>query len=202
MSKKMNLIFSELLTETKVACGFTAIDTNKVKLLQEILTRIEKGEIDHDQYQYHCETAHCIAGWVEVYALTKMGCSTDFDVNGQYGSDTGLSPVVELYTHDRGDPTWNFAAKYLGLSPNESILLFDSDATFAMQQEMVRLFSLGYRFYPCNQEKLCQYERLSNNDGSKVEIEFWKIDWDEDSEYGSELILPEDLVYYCVKIII
>lgn len=112
----------------------------KFQLLRTILIEIRDGKREHDQSTFHCGSSHCIAGWLEVEALKRVGWSSTFDENGNWVDSDGekfmYSPEVEeldeelFYNPEKApcfvdtDPNWGWAARYLELKNYQVIGLF------------------------------------------------------------------------------
>ena len=100
------------------------------KDLFSIINTLEQNPDLHNQATFHtCNTAHCIAGWLEERELERRGIShswTSQDSNALYEADyiksNGItrrySPVIEEYRleNNMNGSTWEWAAEALGLT--------------------------------------------------------------------------------------
>lgn len=112
-----------------------------LSLLNYVMDGIKSGDLKHIQDDYHCGTAHCFAGWVEVLDLQEKGYSTSF-IGSLWNGCSSNSPII-------CDSTWKYAKGRLGLNENEATVLFHSDSSLELQVELVRLLNQGRRLiYP------------------------------------------------------
>lgn len=107
--------------------------------VKAIIADIRSGKKSHNQALYHCGTAHCIAGWLEVNELERRGLSTtwiqpDPENLGKVlwvandGTFRPKSPVVSEKIDCMSD-TWEWAGDYLGITETEDLFLFDLELT-------------------------------------------------------------------------
>lgn len=109
-----------------------------VDLLNRIMDGIKSGTLKHIQDAYHCGTAHCFAGWVEVFKLLEIGKYNSIDTEWTSADDDILS-----------GNTWDFAKKELGLYDAEACVLFSSYSTKELQQACVNYINQGVRITRC-----------------------------------------------------
>lgn len=123
-------------------------------LLNKIMNGILSGELEHKQSLYHCYTAHCFAGWVEVLDLQEKGYSTNF-IGSLWNGCSSNSPII-------CGSTWIYAKARLGLNEDEAIVLFHSDSSLELQVELVRLLNQGRRLiYPDMVEDIIADDEVS-----------------------------------------
>lgn len=114
--------------------------------LNRIWNGIQSGQLEHVQDTYHCNTAHCVAGW-EVYFLTQ---EQDISHLETAGGSTPTEQIEELarmlglkLSHNPDDS--ELAAASLGLNKTETVVLFDPDAPTVVQSALVAYLNTGKR---------------------------------------------------------
>ena len=84
--------------------------------VKDIISDIKSGKKPHDQRSYHCGTAHCIAGWLEINELERRSLSTKFvntakniyaweDFNGDQSDSSPVTMSTGLWATDYLDIT-------------------------------------------------------------------------------------------------
>lgn len=108
-----------------------------LELLNTIVNGIRSGELEHDQSHYHC-----IAGWVEVFELRRVGFLDQFNNNGywidEFDKPQEKSPLV--------DHPEDFARAVLGINVTEANLLFNISTPFCVIEKVTQLLNTDYRF--------------------------------------------------------
>ncbi len=106
-----------------------ALDKKIINQIEFILNGIKKGELEHVQREFHCGTAHCIAGWHEYFQKVSSGYEYDEDF-----SEFRLNN--ELLERE-WPSAWDIAKADWELTRNEAYILFDQDSTL---EEIFKLF--------------------------------------------------------------
>lgn len=140
------------------------------ELINTILRGIATGELDHNQSEYHCGTAHCIAGWVEVIKAKELGYSyTWFKEVEQPCFTKGdeelyeISPLMET--------TWQFAQRVLGLTPQEAAILFNVMSSFNQMCALLKILNSGRRID--TREKLSNFLDLYPSDSNPPSMKIY-----------------------------
>lgn len=106
---------------TRLEDTHTMTQEEIISEIDEIITGIEQGELEHVQDSFHCGTAHCIAGWKVVRDFENAHKGQDIspceDIYLAWVRDMLLS---EVYYPDSGV----YAQLMWRLNANESNLLF------------------------------------------------------------------------------
>jgi hypothetical protein len=96
---------------------------------QEIINEIAQyildfktGAKEHKQDEWHCGTAHCLAGWKHFDDARKVLEEIDYNESG-WG--------IVGYPNKGINNTEDYAANVWGLDPGEADVLFDGDNTLA-----------------------------------------------------------------------
>ena len=125
-----------------------------LKEIRYILEGVKSGELLHDQTTYNsqtcCGTAHCIAGWKCYLDAEKANVDVVYDKGPSYNLSSEKldgyleEALVATGVNVIGDMEWLYAESQWGLSPTESTILFDADATLNEQFELLEVLETGY----------------------------------------------------------
>lgn len=98
--------------------------------LEGILTRIWSGELEHNQGEYFCGTACCVAGW-------------DVALNFPEDYADYIKGVGSAY--DLIDDPFEWSMLNNNLNNSEAVLIFDGKATQYLQQKTLEALKAGRR---------------------------------------------------------
>lgn len=106
--------------------------------IRHILEGIKSGRLEHVQGEFHCGSAHCVAGWYVVLNAQKLG----------------LVYIPEDETFEPSDPEadtdpdcWDIARENWGLTPAESAILFLWNAALDIQFALLEYLESGQRVW-------------------------------------------------------
>lgn len=130
-----------------------------IAALNRIVKGIESGKYLHKQSQWHCGSAHCIAGWHYVLAAERIARKLAKSTTYEFVQTHNLSTVTfedsrllqkELAREAKSDSDVVTAGTYtvdtLGLSEQESLALFHGDNTLEDIKNVIQNFSQGLRY--------------------------------------------------------
>ena len=130
-------------------------ELRRYKEVYEIIQGIKSGKLNHEQSSFHCGTAHCLAGWMEVKELERRNLPIVFHLtsgdwiepnenNPEKVNYRSYSPVTRnldkysdrlKHSREQMELTWLWARCRLGLTHDESELLFDQWLTIEEIEE-------------------------------------------------------------------
>jgi hypothetical protein len=105
-----------------------------IENLEYLLTRIWSGELEHDQSNFFCGTACCLAGWD--VALNTVEQPVDPRLRRQW---------YVLDETDAYSNPWRWSRDHNKLAETEARLLFDESATKSLHQAVLTAFMAGRR---------------------------------------------------------
>ena len=117
--------------------------TNEIR---KILEGCRDGELKHKQSEYHCGTAHCIAGWKAAFDYAKVNkdksiLTANFDREVERYDEIGrfMNAKHSTYFEDI------YAQKQWRLTDTEANALFEMRATFDEQFALLEKLENGLR---------------------------------------------------------
>ena len=127
---------------------FKRVPFSVIKEMLDILARIKSGELNHQQRNWHCGTAHCFGGWKLM--LDAKNRIEDFEPIGQNamrirGGWDDIIFSVFGFSMDDGIALHYYLAAQWKLSIMEVSLLTNQNNTFDDLVAFVKRIRQGYR---------------------------------------------------------
>lgn len=112
-----------------------------LELLNRVHEGILNGELKHDQNEYFCGTSACYAGWIcRLVAEAKDPDLFNETLNESYSAMPAVDAVLGEVDY------WDYAADAIGLTEEESVLIFHQKADVETQSKVIRMLNEGVRF--------------------------------------------------------
>jgi len=109
-----------------------------IENLQRLIDGVYSDELEHNQEQFFCNTACCIAGWD---VALHFGLTESERLLAQSEDDTLSSSEA----NDAFDEPWAFSANNNNLTELEAVLIFDYFVTKDLHYAMLDFFKQGGR---------------------------------------------------------